>query len=155
MATTCLESIVETFTFLGHCCRRSVRISDQLPAWERCPSVSLLQRLKLWSSVSQESWEVTGQMLLLESQFPEVTLCFFNCHWFAKGWQPEDSTVLCFRKKARCSQRLALCSHPLMPSQGHDVNLLLRWELWKNGHIVPRIPQGLRASGEGWPAVCR
>lgn len=74
-----------------------MRVYNLLSAWEQYtrPSVSLSQRIRLGPWVSQESWEVTGQMLLLDSQFPEVTLCSFNCHWLAKD--PADSlrTALC------------------------------------------------------------
>lgn len=66
------------------CCQESVRTSDLLFTWERCPSVSLSQTLRLWPSVPWECWGVTEQMLLLKSQFPEVTLSFFTCLWLAK-----------------------------------------------------------------------
>lgn len=155
MATTCLESIVETLTFLVALLSEKCEDLWSAPCLGTVPlSVTFAETQTLVIGFPRELGGDRTDVAFGES-VSRVTLCFFNCRWLAKGWQPEDSTVLCFRKKARCSQRLALCSHPLKPSQGHGVNLLLRWELWKNGHIVPGIPQGLGTSGKGWPAVCR
>lgn len=101
-----------------------MRVSDLLSAWEQCPLVSLSQRLRLGPSVSRESREVTGQMLLLDSQFTEVTLCFFNCCWLAKDTADSLRTALCCVLER---EHAALQGHPsvLIPSRHPKATTLI------------------------------
>lgn len=139
------------------CCQESVRTSDLLFTWERCPSVSLSQTLRLWPSVPWECWGGDRTDVAFEKSVPrgDPFLLYLPLAGKVHSWQPPKTAPwLYFTKGTCCSQRLSLWTFPLTSSQGHEINLLLRQVLWKNGHIVPGTPSGLRTAEEAWLAIC-
>lgn len=84
-------------------------------------------------------------------------LSLFPCLWLQSVQLTALGTALWpyFRKGACCSPRLSLWSPPLTLSQGYEINLLLRWALWKNGHVEPGTTLGLRTAEEAWLVICK
>lgn len=116
-------------------------------------------------STETQTWTISSLRVLggdrtgvaFESQFPEATLSLFPCLWLQSVQLTALGTALWpyFRKGACCSQRLSLWSPPLTFSQGYEINLLLGWALWKNGHVEPGTTLGLRTAKEAWLVICK
>lgn len=68
---------------------------------------------------------------------------------------PGDSAVAVFQKGSMLlSKAITLVTSPHI-SQGYEINLLLRWALWKNGHVEPGTTLGLRTAEEAWLVICK
>lgn len=135
-----------------HCCQESLRTCDLL-----LPLIVISTETQTWtiSSLRVLGGDRTG--VAFESQFPEATLSLFPCLWLQSVQLTALGTALWpyFRKGACCSQRLSLWSPPLTFSQGYEINLLLGWALWKNGHVEPGTTLGLRTAKEAWLVICK